>query len=63
MTNLDIRQAIELLISRGMSQAEIAIACGLSQGAISAIATGKRKDVRLSTYTKIMKLLDNTSKK
>lgn len=61
MNKIDIRHAIEKLIKKGMSQAEIAKACGLTQGAISAIVNGKRKDVRLSTYTKIMQLFESIS--
>ena len=62
MNKIDIRQAIEKLIKKGMSQAEIAKACGLTQGAISAIVNGKRKDLRLSTYIKIIQLFESISK-
>lgn len=41
----------------GKSQAAIAAECGLTQGAISHIETGRRKDVRMSTHEKLVAAL------
>ena len=62
---MNTQTALSILRQRGMTQAEIAAAIGLTQGAISAIEIGKRKDVRLSTYQKLIDLvkqpIDSTS--
>lgn len=55
---MNTQTALSILRQRGMTQAEIAAAIGLTQGAISAIEIGKRKDVRLSTYQKLIDLVN-----
>jgi transcriptional regulator with XRE-family HTH domain len=55
---MNTQTALSILRQRGMTQAEIAAAIGLTQGAISAIEIGKRKDVRLSTYQKLIELVN-----
>lgn len=51
------QEMVQELRDLGMSQIEIANRTGLSQGAVSHIMTGRRKDVRMSTYTKLTDLL------
>jgi len=55
---MNTQTALSILRQRGMTQAEIAAAIGLTQGAISAIERGKRKDARLSTYQKLVELVN-----
>lgn len=55
---MDTKTVITQLRGLGMSQAAIAAECGLSQGAISHIETGRRKDVRASTHEKLVALLE-----
>ncbi len=55
---MNTQTALSILRQRGMTQAEIAAAIGLTQGAISAIEVGRRKDVRLSTYQKLIDLVN-----
>lgn len=53
---MDAQQLVTLLKERKLSQRAIAERCGLSQGAISHIETGRRKDVRASTKESLEKL-------
>jgi transcriptional regulator with XRE-family HTH domain len=53
---MDAQQLVALLKERKLSQRTIAERCGLSQGAISHIETGRRKDVRASTKESLEKL-------
>ncbi|BBP95938.1 hypothetical protein BSFA1_10670 [Burkholderia sp. SFA1] len=53
---MDARQLVVSIRKRGLSQEEIAERCGLSQGAISHIETGRRKDVRATTKDSLAKL-------
>ncbi|MDR5736161.1 helix-turn-helix domain-containing protein [Caballeronia sp. LZ025] len=53
---MDARQLVVSIRKRGLSQEEIADRCGLSQGAISHIETGRRKDVRATTKDSLVKL-------
>lgn len=55
---MDTKTAIAELRSLGYSQAAIADSCGLSQGAISHILTGRRKDIRASTHERIIAALE-----
>lgn len=58
---MNTQTALSILRQRGMTQAEIAAAIGLTQGAISAIERGKRKEARLSTYQKLIELVNQSS--
>lgn len=51
------QEMVQELRDLGMSQIEIAHRTGLSQGAVSHIMKGRRKDVRISTFTKLADLL------
>ncbi|WP_053567908.1 helix-turn-helix domain-containing protein [Caballeronia cordobensis] len=53
---MDARQLVVSIRKRGLSQEEIAERCGLSQGAISHIETGRRKDVRATTKDSLVRL-------
>lgn len=55
---MNTQTALSILRQRGMTQAEIATAIGVTQGAISAIERGKRKEARLSTYQKLIDLVN-----
>ncbi|ANN78924.1 MULTISPECIES: helix-turn-helix domain-containing protein [Bordetella] len=54
---MDTKDVVAELRSLGKSQAAIAAECQLSQGAISHIETGRRKEVRASTHAKLMAAL------
>ncbi|MDN7894504.1 helix-turn-helix transcriptional regulator [Burkholderia cepacia] len=58
---MDAKEIIGLLRSRGLSQKQIAEKCGLSQGAISHIETGRRKNVLLTTHQQLQRLCDETA--
>jgi len=60
---MDTKTAIAELRKLGYSQAAIASACNVTQGAISHIETGRRKDVRASTYSALIELLDAAQSK
>lgn len=53
---MDARQLVVSIKKQGLSQEEIAERCGLSQGAISHIETGRRKDVRATTKDSLVAL-------
>lgn len=55
---MDTRTVIAELRGLGKSQAAIAAECDLSQGAISHIETGRRKDVRASTHERLVAALE-----
>lgn len=54
---MDTKTVIAELRGLGKSQAAIAAECDLSQGAISHIETGRRKDVRASTHERLVAAL------
>lgn len=58
---MDAKELVGLLRSRGLSQNQIAEKCGLSQGAISHIETGRRKNVFLTTHQQLQRLCDETA--
>lgn len=58
---LDAKQIISALRDRGFSQKVIASKTGLSQGAISHIETGRRKNVLASTLLQLERLYAETS--
>ncbi|MDH1299703.1 helix-turn-helix transcriptional regulator [Achromobacter sp. GD03932] len=55
---MDTKTVIAELRGLGKSQAAIAAECELSQGAISHIETGRRKDVRASTHERLVSALE-----
>ncbi|WP_429498916.1 helix-turn-helix domain-containing protein [Robbsia andropogonis] len=57
---MDTKTIIVELRKRGLSQRQIADACGLTQGAISHIETGRRKNVFASTRDALVELLGKT---
>lgn len=59
-TVMDAKQLIIALRKRGKSQKTIADECGLSQGAISHIETGRRKNVLATTQKKLERLYAET---
>ena len=56
---MDAKSIILRLNALGMSQVDIAAGTGISRSAISHIVVGRRKDTRLSTYTKLLQLLND----
>ncbi|KVD81904.1 hypothetical protein WS62_23395 [Burkholderia sp. ABCPW 14] len=57
---MDAKQLIIALRKHGLSQTAIAEKCGLSQGAISHIEIGRRKNVLLSTQQQLERLYAET---
>lgn len=55
---MDGRELVLALRALGLSQRQIGEGCGLSQGAISHIETGRRKNMLASTERALMALYD-----
>ncbi|MCM2493063.1 helix-turn-helix domain-containing protein [Burkholderia glumae] len=60
---MEAQQLVSLLRERGLSQKEIAKRSGLSQGAISHIETGRRKNVMASTLRQLESLAAETGER
>lgn len=58
---LEAKQLVTLLRGRGLSQKQIAQRCGVTQGAISHIETGRRKNVLASTQRQLETLAAETA--
>lgn len=56
---MDAQEIIGALRAKGLSQRVIAERTGLSQGAISHIETGRRKDVKSSTEKLLLAALED----
>lgn len=54
---MDAKEIITALRSIGLSQKEIGDACGVSQGAIGHVVTGRTKDVYAETQRQLEALL------
>jgi transcriptional regulator with XRE-family HTH domain len=54
---MEANELVTALRALGLSQKEIGEACGLSQGAISHIETGRSKSVLIDTHRKLEALL------
>lgn len=59
VSSMDAIDLIRELRSRGLSQQAIAERCGLTQGAISHIETGRRKNVFVTTRDRLAALLED----
>lgn len=62
LANMEAKELIATLRGLGLSQREIGEACGLSQGAIGHVVTGRSKDVYAETQRQLEALLARSLK-